>query len=86
MNEQPKVLVKERIADAGVELGLEWDGDELQSRIGEFEAIMIRSATDLDAGLIERAERLKVIGRAGTGVDNVDVEAATKRGIGTERR
>jgi D-3-phosphoglycerate dehydrogenase / 2-oxoglutarate reductase len=90
MNEQPKVLVKERIADAGVELlserfdvelGLEWDGDELRRRIGEFDAILIRSATDLDAGLIERAERLKVIGRAGTGVDNVDVEAATKRGI-----
>ena len=90
MNEQPKVLVKERIADAGVELlrdrfqvelGIEWDGDELESRIGEFDAILIRSATDLDAGLVERAERLKVIGRAGTGVDNVDVEAATKRGI-----
>jgi D-3-phosphoglycerate dehydrogenase len=90
MNEQPKVLVKERIADAGVELlrdrfqvelGLEWDGDELQSRIGEFDAILIRSATELDSRLIERAERLKVIGRAGTGVDNVDVEAATKRGI-----
>jgi D-3-phosphoglycerate dehydrogenase / 2-oxoglutarate reductase len=90
MNEQPKVLVKERIADAGVELlrdrfqvelGLEWDGDELQRRIGEFDAILIRSATELDSRLIERAERLKVIGRAGTGVDNVDVEAATKRGI-----
>jgi D-3-phosphoglycerate dehydrogenase / 2-oxoglutarate reductase len=90
MNERPKVLVKERIADAGVELlqdrfqvelGLEWDGDELQSRIAEFDAILIRSATDLDSSLIERAERLKVIGRAGTGVDNVDVEAATKRGI-----
>jgi D-3-phosphoglycerate dehydrogenase len=90
MNERPKVLVKERIADAGVELlrdrfqvelGLEWDGAELQSRIGEFDAILIRSATDLDSGLIDRGERLKVIGRAGTGVDNVDVEAATKRGI-----
>ena len=90
MNERPKVLVKERIADAGVELlrdrfevelGLDWDGGELQKRIGEFDAILIRSATDLDSGLIERAERLKVIGRAGTGVDNVDVEAATKRGI-----
>jgi D-3-phosphoglycerate dehydrogenase len=90
MPEQPKVLVKERIADAGVdllrerfqvELGLDWDGAELQDRIGEFDAILIRSATDLDAGLIERAERLKVIGRAGTGVDNVDVDAATKRGI-----
>ena len=42
---------------------------------------MIRSATKLTAELIERAERLKVIGRAGVGVDNVDVEAATRRGI-----
>jgi D-3-phosphoglycerate dehydrogenase / 2-oxoglutarate reductase len=90
MNEHPKVLVKERIADAGVELlrerfdvelGLDWDGNELEDRIGEFDAILVRSATDLDSGLIERADRLKVIGRAGTGVDNVDVEAATKRGI-----
>ncbi len=76
------------IADAGVELlrerfqvelGLEWTAAKLQKRIGEFDAILVRSATDLD-GLIQRAERLKVIGRAGTGVDNVDVEAATKRG------
>jgi D-3-phosphoglycerate dehydrogenase len=85
-----KVLVKEKIADAGVELlrerfdvelGLDWDGDELQSRIGEFDGILIRSATKLTGDLIDRAENLKVIGRAGTGVDNVDVEAATKRGI-----
>ncbi|MGA9633945.1 MAG: phosphoglycerate dehydrogenase, partial [Solirubrobacterales bacterium] len=85
-----KVLVKEKIADAGVELlreqfdvelGLDWDGDELESRIGEFEGILIRSATKLTPDLIGRAERLRVIGRAGTGVDNVDVDAATKRGI-----
>src|SRR3954453_1073748 len=85
-----KVLVKEKIADSGVELlreqfdvelGLEWDGDELEKRIGEFDGILIRSATKLTPDLIERAERLKVIGRAGTGVDNVDVEAATERGI-----
>jgi D-3-phosphoglycerate dehydrogenase len=90
MNEKPRVLVKEKIADAGVELlqdrfdvelGLEWDGPELEQRIGEFDGILIRSATKLTPDLIERAERLKVIGRAGTGVDNVDVEAATKRGI-----
>jgi D-3-phosphoglycerate dehydrogenase / 2-oxoglutarate reductase len=85
-----KVLVAERIADAGVELlrqhfdvevGVDWDGNELEKRIGEFDGILIRSATELTPELIARAERLKVIGRAGTGVDNVDVEAATKRGI-----
>src|SRR5918996_1257698 len=90
MNEKAKVLVKEKIADAGVELlrehfdvelGLEWDGSDLEQRIGEFDGILIRSATKLTPDLIERAERLKVIGRAGTGVDNVDVDAATKRGI-----
>ncbi len=85
-----RVLVKERIAEPGVdllreqfevELGLDWAEDELERRIGEFDAILIRSATKLTGDLIARAERLKVIGRAGTGVDNVDVEAATKRGI-----
>ena len=85
-----KVLVKEKIADSGVallaeefevELGLEMSDQQLDGRIGEFDAILIRSGTKLTGDLIERAERLKVIGRAGTGVDNVDVEAATKRGI-----
>jgi D-3-phosphoglycerate dehydrogenase len=85
-----KVLVKERIADSGVDLlrrnfevdlGLEMPEEELRERIGEYDAILVRSATKLTAELIERAERLKVIGRAGTGVDNVDVEAATRRGI-----
>jgi D-3-phosphoglycerate dehydrogenase len=85
-----KVLVKERIADSGVELlqrnfevelGLEMPEEELRERIGEYDAILIRSATKLTADLIARADRLKVIGRAGAGVDNVDVEAATRRGI-----
>ena len=85
-----KVLVKEKIADAGVELlrenfdvelGVDWDDDELASRLGEFDGILIRSATKLTADLIAKGENLKVIGRAGTGVDNVDIDAATKRGI-----
>src|SRR4029453_3346393 len=85
-----KVLVKEKIADAGVELlrerfdvelGVDWAGSEREERIGEVDGILIRSATTLTGELIDRAERLKVIGRAGTGVDNVDVEAATTRGI-----
>jgi D-3-phosphoglycerate dehydrogenase len=54
---------------------------ELAERIGEFDAILIRSGTKLTADLIDRADRLRAIGRAGTGVDNVDIEAATRRGI-----
>jgi D-3-phosphoglycerate dehydrogenase / 2-oxoglutarate reductase len=85
-----RVLVREPIAESGiellrgefdVELGFEMGEPELEERIGEFDALLIRSATQVTAELIGRAERLKVIGRAGTGVDNVDVEAATKRGI-----
>lgn len=85
-----KVLVKEKIADSGVELlrrnfevelGLEMSDEELGERIGAYDAILIRSATKLTPELIERAGNLKVIGRAGTGVDNVDIPAATRRGI-----
>jgi D-3-phosphoglycerate dehydrogenase len=85
-----KVLVKEKIADTGVELlrqnfdvelGLEMSDDDLREAIGGYDAILIRSATQLTPDLIERADRLKVIGRAGTGVDNVDIPAATRRGI-----
>jgi D-3-phosphoglycerate dehydrogenase len=86
-----KVLVKEKIGESGVELlrdaglevelGVDWDAAELERRIGEFDGVLIRSATTLDGDLLERAERLKVVGRAGVGVDNVDVDAATKRGV-----
>jgi len=85
-----KVLVKEKIADSGVELlrqsfdvdlGLEMSDEELREAIAGYDAILVRSATQVSADLIERADRLKVIGRAGTGVDNVDIPAATRRGI-----
>jgi D-3-phosphoglycerate dehydrogenase len=85
-----RVLVKEKIADSGVallrenfevDLGLEMSDEELRKAIGSYDAILVRSATQLTPELIERAERLKVIGRAGTGVDNVDIPAATRRGI-----
>ncbi len=90
MSDRPKVLVKEKIADSGVEqlqqnfdveIGVDMDDAELAERIGEFDAILIRSATKLTPELIEKADNMKVIGRAGTGVDNVDIPAATKRGI-----
>jgi D-3-phosphoglycerate dehydrogenase len=82
-----KVLVREPIAAAGVELlrqrfdvDVDPDGD-LAGMIADYDAIIVRSGTKLTSELIERAERLKVIGRAGVGVDNVDLAAASKRGI-----
>ncbi len=86
-NGRPRVLVRETIAARGVELlreRFEVDEDstsDLAESIDGYDAIVIRSATKLDAPLIEQARRLKVIGRAGVGVDNVDVAAATRRGI-----
>jgi D-3-phosphoglycerate dehydrogenase len=83
-------LVKEKIADTGVELlrqdfdvelGLDWDDATLSDRIGEFDALIVRSATKVTPELIRRGGKLRVIGRAGSGVDNVDLGAATKRGI-----
>jgi len=85
-----RVLVKEKIGDSGVALlrehfdvdvGVDWSEEELVERLGEYDGIVIRSATKMTAELIARGERLRVIGRAGVGVDNVDVDAATKRGI-----
>jgi len=82
-----RVLVREEISDAGVELlrarfDVDVDADSaLEKIIGGYDAIVVRSATKLTADVIERADCLKVIGRAGVGVDNVDVDAATRRGI-----
>jgi len=85
-----RVLVAEKIGDSGVDLlrehfdvdvGVGWERSELEQRIGEYEGILIRSATKLDADLLSRATRLRAVGRAGVGVDNVDVPVATKRGI-----
>ncbi len=88
--ERLKVLVKEKVGDSGIELlrsrcdvdlGIDWSDEELNERIGAYHGILIRSATKMTAELIERAVNLRVIGRAGVGVDNVDVPAATRRGI-----
>jgi len=82
-----RVLVRERIADKGIELLREKfevtvDADSpLEDIIGGYEALIVRSATKVTADLLEHADRLKVVGRAGVGVDNVDVDAATRRGI-----
>src|SRR6187431_3202589 len=82
-----RVLVREPIAEAGVALlrdrfDVDVDTESvLEDVIDRYDGIVIRSATKLTRDLIDRATRLKVIGRAGVGVDNVDVDAATRRGI-----
>ncbi|MGO9973485.1 MAG: phosphoglycerate dehydrogenase [Solirubrobacteraceae bacterium] len=87
---RPRVLVAEKIGESGVsllrehfdvELGYDWTREQLAERLGGFDGILIRSATKLDAELLENSGRLHAIGRAGVGVDNVDVTEATKRGI-----
>ena len=87
---QPKVLVAEKVGASGidllrehfdVELGFDWDREQIKSRLGEFDGILIRSATKLDAELLAAGQKLRAVGRAGVGVDNVDVTEATKRGI-----
>jgi D-3-phosphoglycerate dehydrogenase / 2-oxoglutarate reductase len=84
---QLKVLVRETIADAGIELlraRFEVTVDtesRLEEILGDYDALIVRSATKVTAAVLEDARRLKVIGRAGVGVDNVDVDAATRRGV-----
>jgi D-3-phosphoglycerate dehydrogenase len=81
------ILVREPIAERGIELlGARFEVDvdfesPLEAIIGRYDALIVRSATKVSAELIAQAERLRVIGRAGVGVDNVDVDAATRRGI-----
>jgi D-3-phosphoglycerate dehydrogenase len=87
----PKVLVADELSPRAVEIfaarGIEVDfapglkPEELQQRIDRYDGLAVRSATKVTAALITAARRLKVIGRAGIGVDNIDVAAATARGI-----
>lgn len=85
-----KILVCDSIADEGVEklreagevevkTGLK--GEELVAAAADADAIVVRSATKITADVIQAAERLKIIGRAGVGVDNIDVRAASERGV-----
>jgi D-3-phosphoglycerate dehydrogenase len=85
-----KVLVSDSLAEEGVKRlssGADVDvitnlsPEELIEKIKDYDALVIRSGTKVTADVIRAADRLKVIGRAGVGIDNVDVEAATKRGI-----
>jgi D-3-phosphoglycerate dehydrogenase len=87
----PRVLISDKLSPAAVaifkERGVEvdvkpgLDKDELAEIIGDYDGLAIRSATKVTAKLLEHALRLKVVGRAGIGVDNVDIPAATARGV-----
>jgi D-3-phosphoglycerate dehydrogenase / 2-oxoglutarate reductase len=85
-----KILVADPLADAGVAaLGEHHDvdvktglsKDELLAVVGAYDAVVVRSQTTLDADVIGAATNLKVVARAGVGLDNVDVEAATRHGV-----
>jgi D-3-phosphoglycerate dehydrogenase len=90
--DKPKILVADSISSKGVEL-LESGGQllvevktglkeiELLAIAAEYSAIVVRSQTKITSKVIEAAKQLKVVGRAGVGVDNVDVDAATRRGV-----
>src|SRR5512133_2983040 len=87
----PRVLVSDDLSPEAVriltEAGLEVDvkvglkPEALEAIVAGYDALAVRSATKVTARLLEKAGRLKVIGRAGVGVDNVDLDAATRRGI-----
>jgi D-3-phosphoglycerate dehydrogenase len=86
----PKVLVSDPIDPAGIEIlsqvaqvdvKTDLTPEQLVQAIPEYDALMIRSGTQVTQAVIEAGQQLKIIGRAGVGVDNVDVPAATRQGI-----
>lgn len=86
-----RVLVTDPLGDCGLEvlrlggadvtIGTDLDSGQLAEAIGEYDALIVRSGTVVTEEHIARADRMKVIARAGVGIDNVDVKAATRRGI-----
>ena len=87
----PRVLISDSLSSAAVQIFKDHgiavdmkagiDKDQLAEIIGDYEGLAIRSATKVTAKLLEKAKNLKVVGRAGIGVDNVDIPAATARGV-----
>ena len=85
-----KVLVADPIAEEGikflcsyaqVDVKTKLDLDQLKAMIGDYDALIVRSQTKVGAEVIQLGKRLKVIGRAGVGIDNIDIDAATRSGI-----
>ncbi|NVL89660.1 MAG: phosphoglycerate dehydrogenase [Desulfobacterales bacterium] len=87
-----KILVCDGLHESGLELLRSADGvhvdapdrlgmEEIRAQLPEYDAMVVRSRTKVTAEMLENAVRLKVIGRAGTGVDNIDIQAASARGV-----
>src|SRR5690349_5909160 len=84
-----KVIVADKISERGVQLLKEQPGwntvlttkETLEREIADADALIVRSATKVTADLLAKALKLRAVGRAGVGVDNIDLEAATKRGV-----
>ena len=87
-----KVLVSDNLGEAGIKMFQDEEGidvdvktglspEELKGIIPDYDGLVIRSATKVTEDLLNAATKLKVVGRAGIGLDNVDIPAATKRGI-----
>src|SRR5260370_19288864 len=84
-----KVIVADKISERGLQLLKEQPGwktvlttnETLLREIADADALIVRSATKVSAELLDKAPKLRAVGRAGVGVDNIDLEAATKRGV-----
>ena len=87
-----KVLISDKLSEEGLKILKEQEGievvnkpglskDELLKEVKDADALIVRSGTKVTADVIAAAEKLKVVGRAGIGVDNIDIEAASKKGI-----
>ena len=86
-----KILVTDPIAEAGldclreaghtVETAYDIEGDALLEAVADANALVVRSGTDVTAAVFEAAPDLEIVGRAGIGVDNIDIDAATEEGV-----
>jgi len=91
MKSQKKVLIAERVnieviksileTKVDVDVKLDLSREELLNEIENYDGLIVRSSTKVDRELFEKAKKLKVVGRAGNGIDNIDVEEATKKGV-----
>lgn len=88
---KPKILITEELSEEGIQIlrtgGMEVDAvkglkhEELLKKIKDYDALIVRSATKVNRELVNAGTKLRAVGRAGVGIDNVDVDAATEKGI-----